>query len=245
MIKGRYFGRGLHLLVLVCAMIFALIGLVAVVSRGSPAGAVSPPAVAVGPLTCHGVAGKVHFKPPLLNGGGVGMSTATFSGQLSGCSGSTPAISAGTFKGSLSVPTNCDEERNGFLLGPASFTVKWTVATKVAETVVATGPGNNNGQFQLTGAGPGSDNFSLGGSYSTNTVTGSFAANNPEATDLATTPTFIFNSCIPKTKGLAGSGGLKSLTIWKRIPPLLFYLLAVRRRQSLSATAARMERTHC
>jgi hypothetical protein len=207
--KQRSSGHLRRLFAVAGVMAIASTGLVAIVAKGSLAGASNPPVAAVGSVDCQAFTGHAKFDPPLLDGA-AGTSTVTFSGQISDCSGSVPAIIAATIKGTVSVPADCTQALavDGVSVGPSSYRVKWAGTGKIADTE-ATNPAGTLPQFELSvlqGLIVGGD---LGGA-----LTGSFAANDPAQTSwagFASAPVPIATSCTPKMKGEPGTGGLKQL----------------------------------
>lgn len=206
----RSFRQMRHLGLLASSMVIASFGLVGVVATAAPAGATKTPVAATGPMACGAWTGKATFNPPLLDGA-AGMSTVTFSGQLSGCGGSVPAITSGKVTGTFTVPTDCTEaaSSSGVLGGSGSYSIKWTGNGKIAETQVTTGAGSSVLEV--------SPPLEFGFGYDpADTLVGSFASNNLGVTYLVTRDLAFSvppqTSCTPKTKGERGTGGLKKLT---------------------------------
>jgi hypothetical protein len=193
-----------------CGVALALAGVVVVAPRvGAKA-----PVVASGSIQCTSWTGKAKFAPPLVNGA-AGTSTVSVSGTLSGCSDSA-GVTTGKVTASATLPTDCTQDLNpsqSYNLGSIGFRIKWHGSGKFADTYAGSltdGLFSQNGPQALGTAGflfiDGIDPSANGSFISSQ---GGILA---DATSTETIAQLGVN-CTPKTKGQAGTGGLKKLAM--------------------------------
>jgi hypothetical protein len=165
-----------------------------------------------GPIECT-ITGAVHFKPALVNGGAVPTKVTT-RGTMSNCvnslTGTPPApggITGGKVHTSFMLPTNdCavylgQPSHTG---GPSAGKAKWTAPAPpapIAPTSFTTG----SSEFTL-----GSGNLD-GALVSALNPEGSFHLVIVVAAFTTMSTADETTHCLPKTKGVAGSGGLKHM----------------------------------
>jgi hypothetical protein len=193
-----------------CGIALVLTGMVV----AAPEASAKAPVTASGTIECQNWTATAKFAPPLVFGA-AGTSTLRFSGTFSDCSDAA-GVTTGKVSGSATLPTDCTQDLNSsqsFNLGAVNFQIKWHGIGRFTETH---GGSLSQGFFSESGPQSAATAGLLFIDGIDPSTTGSFASSGGgflfggQSTE---TPTQLGVNCTPKTKGQAGTGGLKKLTI--------------------------------